>query len=62
MLSWGSKNMADVFNLVMLVCAAAGSMAFGVLTAYGIFRVGFAIMRPRRVPAAVKVQTQLASE
>jgi hypothetical protein len=32
----------------MLVCAGVGSMAFGVLTAYGIFRVAFALMRPRR--------------
>jgi len=57
-----SKEMDDVFNLVMLICAAIGSMAFGVLVAYGIFRVGFAMMRPRRAMAPVKVRTQLASE
>jgi hypothetical protein len=54
--------MADAFNLVMLICAAIGSMAFGVLTAYGIFRVGFAMMRPRREAIPVKVSPQLASE
>ena len=48
----GLIEMADVFNLVMLVCAAVGSMAFGVLTAYGIFRVGFALMRPRTARGA----------
>ena len=41
--------MTDLVNLAMLVCAAIGSMAFGVLAAYGIFRVGFALMRPRPV-------------
>jgi len=54
--------MADAFNLVMLICASIGAMAFGVLVAYGIFRVGFAMMRPQRARAAVKVSTQLASE
>jgi hypothetical protein len=54
--------MADVINLVMLVCAAVGAMAFGVLTAYGIFRVAFAIMRPRPARIAIKVQAQLAPE
>jgi hypothetical protein len=54
--------MTDAFNLVMLVCAAIGSMAFGVLTAYGIFRVGFAMMRPRTERIPIKVQAQLAQE
>jgi hypothetical protein len=54
--------MADLLNLTMLVCAAVGSMAFGVLTAYAIFRAGFALMRPRRQQIAVKVRTQLAPE
>jgi ABC-type glycerol-3-phosphate transport system permease component len=54
--------MADVINLVMLVCAAVGAMAFGVLAAYGIFRVGFAAMRPRTTRVAIKVQAQLAQE
>ncbi|WP_162601195.1 hypothetical protein [Occallatibacter savannae] len=49
-------------DLVMLICAAIGSMAFGVLTAYGIFRIGFAMMRPRRAVVPVKVTAQLVSE
>ena len=53
--------MTDFINLTMLVCAAVGSMAFGVLAAYGIFRVGFALMRPRPVaPVAVKQQPEVA--
>ena len=58
----GLKKMADVFNLVMLVCAAVGAMAFGVLTAYGIFRVGFALMRPRAQRMPLKIRTQLAGD
>ena len=54
--------MADVINLLMLICAAVGAMAFGVLTAYGIFRLGFALMRPRQARVAIKVGTQLAQE
>jgi hypothetical protein len=53
--------MADLFNLVMLVCAAIGSMALGVLGAYGIFRVGFAMMRPRPKPVPVKAQPEAAT-
>lgn len=52
--------MADLLNLVMLVCASVGSMAFGVLVAYGVFRMGFAMMRPRPKPVAVKAQTEAA--
>lgn len=52
--------MADTLNLIMLVCATMGSMAFGVLTAYGIFRVAFAMMRPRQLRAAVKTQPEAA--
>jgi hypothetical protein len=54
--------MADVFNLVMLICAAVGAMAFGVLAAYGVFRVGFALMRPRTERMPMKVGAQLAQE
>jgi hypothetical protein len=53
--------MADLFNLVMLVCAIIGSMAFGVLMAYGIFRAVFALMRPRRKAVPVKAQAEAAS-
>jgi len=54
--------MADLLNLIMLVCAAVGSMAFGVLAAYAIFRAGFALMRPQPKHAAVKVRTELAAD
>ena len=53
--------MSDLLNLVMLVCASIGSMAFGVLMAYGIFRAAFALMRPRRRPVPVKAQAEAAS-
>ncbi len=53
--------MADLFNLVMLACAAVGAMAFGVLAAYGLFRVGFTLMRPRQQAVRVKAQTEAAS-
>lgn len=52
--------MADFFNLVMLVCASVGSMAFGILAAYGILRVGFALMRPRPRPVVIKAQPEVA--
>jgi hypothetical protein len=53
--------MADLFNLVMLVCATIGSMAFGVLAAYGVFRAGFAMMRPRPKTVPVKTQPEAAT-
>jgi hypothetical protein len=52
--------MADALNLGMLVCATVGSMAFGVLAAYGIFRAGFALMRPRPRTVAVKTLPEAA--
>lgn len=52
--------MADVLNLGMLVCASIGSMAFGILAAYGILRVGFALMRPQAGRAAVEARTEVA--
>ncbi|MGP8252826.1 MAG: hypothetical protein ACLQHF_12385 [Terracidiphilus sp.] len=39
--------MANLLNLAMLACATVGSMVFGILAAYAILRVGFAIMRPQ---------------
>jgi hypothetical protein len=53
--------MAGLINLVMLACAILGSMAFGVLAAYGVFRVAFAMMRPRRQSVSVKAQTEAAT-
>ncbi len=39
--------MQNLLNLAMLACATVGSMVFGILSAYGILRVGFAILRPQ---------------
>jgi hypothetical protein len=55
-------SMADFLNLVMLVCAAVGSMAFGILAAYGLLRAGFALMRPRPRTAPVHAQQAVVSE
>jgi predicted Fe-Mo cluster-binding NifX family protein len=52
--------MADVLNVSMLVCASVGSMAFGVLSAYGIFRAAFALMQPRPRVAPAKAQSEAA--
>lgn len=49
--------MTDWMNVTMLVCAAVGSMAFGILVAYGILRAGFALMQPQKPPVAVKTHT-----
>lgn len=53
--------MADLLNLTMLICASLGSMAIGVLAAYGIFRLGFALMRPQKRRPAVKASTETAN-
>jgi hypothetical protein len=50
--------MTDLLNLVLLIAVSAGSLAFGVLAAYGIFRVAFALMRPQGRPAVAKPQAQ----
>jgi hypothetical protein len=52
--------MADLLNLAMLICASVGAMAFGILAAYAILRVGFAFLRPRQRPAAVKAEAEVA--
>jgi len=52
--------MASLLDFIMLICATVGSMAFGILAAYGILRAGFALMRPQRRPAAVKAQPEAA--
>jgi hypothetical protein len=52
--------MADLMNLTMLICASAGSLVFGILTAYGILCAGFALLRPRSQPRTVKVQPETA--
>ncbi len=52
--------MADLFNLAMLISATVGAMAFGILTAYAVLRVVFALMRPRKARTQVKSQTEAA--
>jgi hypothetical protein len=52
--------MTDFLNLIMLIAASAGSLAFGVLAAYGIFRVAFSLMRPQRPVKAVEPQPEVA--
>lgn len=54
------NEMMDGLNFAMLICASVGSMAFGVLTAYGIFRVAFAMMRPKQRTVVVKTQAEVA--
>jgi hypothetical protein len=55
--------MADLLNFAMLICATLGSLAFGVLAAYGILRGCFALMRPKsqRVPLQVQPEAVRAS-
>jgi hypothetical protein len=48
--------MAELLNLVMLICASLASLAFGIFAAYGILRVTFALMRPRPSAPAVAVK------
>ena len=52
--------MTDLVNFVMLIAASIGSMAFGVLAAYGLLRAGFALMRPQRHSVAVKTRVPVA--
>jgi hypothetical protein len=52
--------MADLLNLAMLICAAVGSMAFGILAAYGILRAGFALLAPQKRPVPVKTRAEVA--
>jgi hypothetical protein len=52
--------MEGLSNLVMLISASAGSLAFGILGAYGILRVGFALMRLQGDPVSVKAQPETA--
>jgi len=46
--------MVNLLNLAMLVCATVGSMVFGILAAYAILWVGFALMRPQE---SIRVKT-----
>jgi hypothetical protein len=53
--------MADLFNLVMLILASIGAMAFGILSAYAILRLGFALIAPQPPVNAVKTVTPQAA-
>ena len=44
----------------MLIGASIASMVFGLFAAYGILRVGFAMMRRPEKPVAVKTQREPA--
>jgi hypothetical protein len=52
--------MGDLLNLSMLILASIGSMAFGILAAYGILRAGFALLKPVNRPLPVKTQPETA--
>jgi hypothetical protein len=52
--------MANFLDLAMLILASLGALAFGILTAFAILRVVFALMRAPRRPALVKAQPQAA--
>jgi hypothetical protein len=52
--------MTDLLNLAILIGASAGSLAFGVLAAYGVLRVGFGLIDPHPRRMVVKVQTEAA--
>jgi len=52
--------MADILNLAVLIGGSVGSLAFGVLAAYGILRVGFALISPRPRLVTAKVQPEAA--
>ena len=44
----------------MLIAASAGALAFSILAAYGILRVGFALMGAPRSQAPAKARPQIA--
>jgi hypothetical protein len=48
--------MADFVNFLMFIACSIGSMAFGVLAAYGVLRVAFTLMRPRRRSTVIETQ------
>jgi hypothetical protein len=52
--------MSDFLNLVMLIAACAGALAFSILSAYAALRAGFALMRPQQRSVPMKARTQVA--
>ena len=52
--------MTDLVNFVMLIAVSVGSMAFGVLAAYGVLRGAFALMRPQGQGGILKARARVA--
>ena len=52
--------MTDWMSLAALICAGVASTGFGLLAAYWVLRVGFALMRPQPSRAAVKPEFSVA--
>jgi len=52
--------MTDLVNFAMLIAASIGSLALGVLAAYGVLRMGFALMRPQRKALPVEARARVA--
>ena len=50
--------MSDLWNLLMLICASVGAMAFSILAAYAILRAGFFFLRPQPRSVPVKAQAE----
>lgn len=55
-----AKTMTDFLNFGTLICASVGSMAFGVLAAYGVLWAGFALLRPQARRKAVEAKVEVA--
>ena len=49
-------------DFLMLICAAVGSMVFGILAAYGLLRAGFAFLRPQKRPTPVGARKAIVTE
>ena len=52
--------MTSWLDLSMLIAASVGALAFGILAAYAILRVGFALMGAPRRQAPAKTRPQIA--
>ena len=52
--------MTNLLDLAMLIGASLSALAFGILAAFGVLRVCFALMHPQRRHAAVKPQPEAA--
>ena len=52
--------MTSLLDLVMLICASIGALAFGILAAFGVLRICFTLMRPQTDETAVKPAPEAA--